>query len=173
MPASEEQSAIAAKKHGIIMKYWVFSGWSPRKISEEFSRDETLKEQFPDGVSLDSVIQHVKRIRIELEALVDEDAIEKYTSEFVRKQYQFDQQLEDISKLQNGLDKEDIKDKELWLKCENSKTSILDKQIKMMSDIELVLMVKQMNAKRRKELKTLKLDKSKMLETRIVEEKEE
>jgi hypothetical protein len=34
-------------------------------------------------------------------------------------------------------------------------------------------MVKQMNAKRRKELKTLKLDKSKMLETRIVEEKED
>ncbi|MFB5617555.1 MAG: hypothetical protein ACE5Q4_02695 [Nitrosopumilus sp.] len=167
MPASPEQSEIAAKKHAIIMKYWAFSGWSAKKISEEFSRDEDLKREFPEGVSVDSVIQHIRRIRIELEAVVDEDALEKYTSEFIRKQYQYDQQLEDITTLQNGLDKEDIKDKELWLKCENAKTNILDKQIKMMSDIELVLMVKQMNAKRRKEMKTLKKQDVKELATRV------
>ncbi len=37
----------------------------------------------------------------------------------------------------------------------------------MMSDIELVLMVKQMNAKRRKEMKTLKKQDVKELATRV------
>ncbi len=151
------------------MKYWAFSGWSANKISQEFSRDDTLKEEFPDGVSVPSVIQHIKKVRIELEQLVDEDALEKYTSEFIRKQFQYDNQIEVMQTMQNTIDTSDAKGQELWLKFESQKTVILDKQIKMMSDIELVLMIKQMNAKRRKELKTLKIDDTKRLESRVID----
>lgn len=168
MPSSPEQSDVAAKKHAYIMKYWAFSGWSARKISEEFSRDETLSKEFPDGVSIESVIQHIRKIRIELETLVDEDALEKYTSEFIRKQFQYDEQIDNMDKMQNSIEVDDGKGKELWLKFEAQKTVILDKQIKMMSDIELVLMIKQMNAKRRRELKTLKNVPEKALENRVV-----
>lgn len=156
MGASQEQSDIAAKKHAIIMKYWAFSGWSAKKISEEFDRDVELHKEF-GSVSIPSVEEHIRRIRLEFETCVDEDALEKYTSEFVRKQHQYDNQLEAIEKMQNTIDIGDTKGQELWLKFEAQRTAILDKQIKMMSDIELVLMIKQMNAKRRKEIKTLKV----------------
>lgn len=156
MGASKEQSDLATKKHAIITKYWAFSGWSAKKISEEFDRDEELHKEF-GSVSIPSVEEHIRRIRIEFETYVDEDALEKYTSEFVRKQHQYDNQLDLIEKMQNTIDVDDVKGQELWLKFESQKTAILDKQIKMMSDIELVLMIKQMNARRRKELKTLKV----------------
>jgi len=168
MVASEAQVDLAVKKHAIIMKYWAFSGWSALKISHEFSRDEELKKMFPEGVSVSSVTKHIKKIRIELESMVDEDALEKYTSEFIRKQYQYDRQIEAIEEMQNTIDVDDSKGKELWLKFESQKSFILDKQIKMMSDIELVLMVKQLNAKRRREIKTLNVsDTEKRLENRI------
>jgi len=163
MGASQEQSDLAARKHSIIMKYWAFSGWSAKKISEEFDRDVELHKEF-GSVSIPSVEEHIRRIRLEFETAVDEDALEKYTSEFVRKQHQYDNQLEALENMQRAIDTDDLKGKELWLKFESQRTAILDKQIKMMSDVELVLMVKQMNAKRRKEIKTLKVvDEDKLL----------
>ena len=167
MGASEEQSELAARKHAVIMKYWAFSGWSAKKISEEFDRDVELHKEF-GSVSVASVEQHIRKIRIEFEACVEEDALEKYTSEFVRKQHQYDNQLEALEKMENSIDTDDLKGKELWLKFESQRTAILDKQIKMMSDIELVLMVKQMNAKRRKEMKTLKVVDEDRLSKRVV-----
>lgn len=169
MVASKEQSERASKIHALITKYWAFTGWSAQKISDEFTRDELLHKEF-GSVSVSSVLDHIKKIRIEFETLVDEDVLEKYTSEFVRKQFQYDHQIEEIMKMSNTIDVEDLKGKELWLKFEAMKSQILDKQIKMMTDIELVLMTKQMNAKRRGEIKTLKVVPSKALESRVVED---
>ena len=88
MGASVEQSERAAKIHGLITKYWAFTGWSAEKIAQEFDRDEALHKEF-GSVSVSSVLVHIKKIRIEFETLVDEDVLEKYTSEFVRKQFQY------------------------------------------------------------------------------------
>lgn len=153
MPRNKEDSEAI---HQMILKYWAFSGWSAKRISQEFSNDPELKTKFGE-ISVSGVQAHIVRCRRELESLLDEDALEKFTGEFVRKQNIFDQEVEDIDNAQKYLDQEDPKQLETWLKLQRAKHEIHVDSIRMMQDIQLVLNVKKMVGARRKgELRILK-----------------
>lgn len=153
MPRTTEQSEAI---HQMILKFWAFSGWSAKRISAEFSNDPDLKNKFGE-ISVSGVQEHIVRCRRELEALLDEDALEKFTGEFVRKQHIFDQEVEDIDKAMSKLDQEDPKQLETWLKCQRAKHEIHMDSIRMMQDIQLVLNVKKIvGARRKATIKTFK-----------------
>lgn len=153
MPRTREQSDAI---HQLILKFWAFSGWSAKRISAEFTNDPELKAKYGE-ISVSGVQEHIVKCRRELESLLDEDALEKFTGEFVRKQHIFDQEVEDIDNAQKHLDQEDPKQLDIWLKMERAKHEIHVDSIKMMQDIQLVLNVKKIVGARRKgQLQVLK-----------------
>lgn len=141
----------------IVAKYWAFGGFSIRKITDEFNKQEDYVKKY-GTVSVSSVQGYVKEIRREFESFLDEDAIEKYTGEFVRKQFQVDEQIEKLRKVQELIDVNtgDEKQRELYLKFEREMHNMTMNQVKMMSDIELVLSVKKFAKKRRLQTETIK-----------------
>ena len=157
MPRTREQSDAI---HQLITKYWAFSGWSAKRISVEFSNDPELKSKYGE-ISVSGVQEHIVKCRREFESLLDEDSLEKFTGEFVRKQHIFDQEVEDIDNVMKKLDQEDPKQIEIWLKCERAKHEIHMDSIRMMQDIQLVLNVKKIvGSQRKKTMKLLKVHQS-------------
>ena len=157
MPRTREQSDAI---HQLITKYWAFSGWSAKRISAEFSNDPELKSKYGE-ISVSGVQEHIVKCRREFESLLDEDSLEKFTGEFVRKQHIFDQEVEDIDNAMKKLDQEDPKQLEIWLKCERAKHEIHMDSIRMMQDIQLVLNVKKIvGSQRKKTMKFLKVHQS-------------
>jgi len=140
----------------IIRTMWLFQGYSIRRIADEFNNNKEYVKEF-GTVSVSSVGQYVKAAKKEAESWIDEDALEKYTAEFVRKQHTIDEEIEKLRKLQEMCDLSDPKDKELYLKISNAMHQMSMNQIKMMSDIELVIQVKKFNKERRIKNETIKL----------------
>ena len=180
MPEKVRSHEDLASLKEIVRNFWVFSGYSQRKIAEEFNKNEDYVKKY-GTISQSSVAQYVKEARRDLENWLDEDALEKYTGEFVRKQFIMEEQIEKLRKAQGYIDFEqgEAKDKELYLKFEMAIHEIHKDQIKMMSEIELVLQIKRLAKDRRVKTETLNLidDADKILETKkkrgyILESKE-
>lgn len=169
MPEKVRSHEDLASLKEIIRNFWVFSGYSQRKIMEEFNKNEDYVKKY-GTVSQSSIAQYVKEARRDLENWLDEDALEKYTGEFVRKQYIMEEQIEKLRKAQGFIDFEqgESKDKELYLKFEMAIHEIHKDQIKMMSEIELVLQIKRLAKDRRTKTETLVLinDADKIIDTK-------
>ena len=106
-------------------------------------------------VSDSSVSHYVKEFRRDAEKWYDEDAVEKYAAEFVRKQHTIDEQVDRIDEVQRLIDVTDAKEREMFLKFEMAKHTLHQDQIKMMSEIELVLHIKRLNKERRLKNETI------------------
>ncbi len=150
--ARKDGELVAIKS--IIRNMWVFEGYSIRKIESEFNAN--YSDQY-GTVSFNSVAIYVREIRRELENWLDEDALEKYTGEFVRQQHIIDNSIENLRKVQKLIEMEDPKGQELYLKFENAIHNMTNDKIKMMSEIELVLRIKKLNKEQRKKNETLTL----------------
>lgn len=135
---------------------WLFQGYSIRKIADEFNSNPEYVKKF-DTIAVSSVAQWVREFRRDAERWLDEDALEKYTAEFVRKQHTIDEQIDKLQKAQKLLDQSDPKQLDLFLKFETAIHQMHMNQIKMMSEIELVLAVKKYNKERRLKNDTIKM----------------
>jgi hypothetical protein len=139
----------------ILRVMWIFQGFSVRKMSREFNNNKDYVAKY-GTVSVSSVTGYVKEFRRDAEKWYDEDAVEKYAAEFVRKQHTIDEQVDRIDEVQRLIDVTDPKERELFLKFEMAKHTLHQDQIKMMSEIELVLHVKRLNKDRRIQNDTIK-----------------
>lgn len=135
---------------------WLFQGYSIRKIADEFNSNPEYVKKF-DTITASSVAVWVREFRRDAERWLDEDALEKYTAEFVRKQHTIDEQIDKLQKTQKLLDQSDPKQLDLFLKFETAIHQMHMNQIKMMSEIELVLAVKKYNKERRLKNETIKM----------------
>lgn len=132
----------------ILRIMWIFQGFSVRKMSRVFNDNSDYVAKY-GTVSVSSVTSYVKEFRRDAEKWYDEDAVEKYAAEFVRKQHTIDEQVDRIDDVQRLIDTSDPKERELFLKFEMAKHTLHQDQIKMMSEIELVLHIKRLNKERR------------------------
>jgi hypothetical protein len=132
----------------ILRIMWIFQGFSIRKMSRVFNDNPEYVAKY-GTVSVSSVGSYVREFRRDAEKWYDEDAVEKYAAEFVRKQHTIDEQVDRIDAVQNLIDTSDPKERELFLKFEMAKHTLHQDQIKMMSEIELVLHIKRLNKERR------------------------
>ena len=156
MPEKVRSKQQLKEIKSIVASFWMV-GHSNRRIAEDFNKSKEWVDKY-DTISVSSVGDYVREIRRDFEKYLDEDVIEKYTGEFVRKQFTIDEEIEKLRKLQELIDVDsgDVKDKELYLKIEREIHAMTMNQIKMMSDIELVLQVKNFAKKRRLQTDTLK-----------------
>lgn len=140
----------------VLRTMWLFQGYSIRKMSEEFNNTKEYVEKY-GTVSTASCAIYIREFRRDAEKWLDEDALEKYTAEFVRKQHTIDEEIDKLLKVQLLLDTSDPKQQELYLKFETAIHSMHMNQIKMMSEIELVLSIKKYNKERRLKNETIKV----------------
>jgi hypothetical protein len=138
----------------ILRIMWIFQGFSVRKMSRVFNDNPEYVQKY-GTVSVSSVTSYVKEFRRDAEKWYDEDAVEKYAAEFVRKQHTIDEQVDRIDDVQRLIDTSDPKERELFLKFEMAKHTLHQDQIKMMSEIELVLHIKRLNKDRRLKNETI------------------
>jgi len=156
MPKKVRSKADLIQLKNIIRSMWTFEGYSVRKIAKEFNSNDEYVRKYKK-VSISSVQVWVVEIRKELENWVDEDALEKYTGEFVRQQHIIDTQIENLRDVQKLIDITDSKERELFLRFEESIHRMTMDKTKMMSEIELVLRIKKLNKDRRLKEETLVL----------------
>ena len=140
----------------IVREMWVFQGYSIRKIESEFNANPDWVSKY-GTVSFASVAIYVREARRELENWLDEEFLEKYTGEFVRKRFIMEEQIEKLREAQKYIDFKsgETKDKELYLKFEMAIHNIGMDQMRMMTDIELVLNIKKLNKEKRLKNETL------------------
>jgi len=138
----------------VLRTMWLLQGFSIRRMVREFNGNREYVNKY-GTVSISAVTGYVKKFRRDAENWLDEDALEKYTGEFVRKQHTIDEQIDKLLSAQKLLDQSDPKQLELFLKFENSIHQMHMNQIKMMSEIELVLTIKKYNKERRIKNETL------------------
>lgn len=132
----------------ILRIMWIFQGFSIRKMTQVFNDNPEYVAKY-GTVSISSVGSYIREFRRDAEKWYDEDAVEKYAAEFVRKQHTIDEQVDRIDEVQRLIDTTDPKERELFLKFEMAKHTLHQDQIKMMSEIELVLHIKRLNKERR------------------------
>jgi hypothetical protein len=133
---------------------WIFQGFSIRKMTRVFNDNPEYVAKY-GTVSAPSVGNYIREFRRDAEKWYDEDAVEKYAAEFVRKQHTIDEQVDRIDDVQKLIDTTDPKERELFLKFEMAKHTLHQDQIKMMSEIELVLHIKRLNKERRLKNETI------------------
>lgn len=138
----------------ILRIMWIFQGFSIRKMTRVFNDNPEYVAKY-GTVSVSSVGSYVREFRRDAEKWYDEDAVEKYAAEFVRKQHTIDEQVDRLDEVQRLIDTTDPKERELFLKFEMAKHTLHQDQIKMMSEIELVLHIKRLNKERRLKNETL------------------
>jgi len=138
----------------VLRIMWIFQGFSIRKMAREFNNNPDYVTKY-GTVSDSSVSHYVKEFRRDAEKWYDEDAVEKYAAEFVRKQHTIDEQVDRIDEVQKLIDVTDAKEREMFLKFEMAKHTLHQDQIKMMSEIELVLHIKRLNKERRLKNETI------------------
>lgn len=138
----------------ILRTMWLYQGFSIRKMSQAFNANPEYVAKF-GTVSVSSCTVYIKEFRRDAEEWYDEDAVEKYAAEFVRKQHTMDEQIDRLDEVQKLIDVLEPKERELFLKFEMAKHVIHQDQIKMMSEIELVLHIKKINKERRVRNETL------------------
>jgi len=148
------ENKLREEMKNVLRTMWLFQGYSIRKMASEFNGNEEYVKKY-GTVSVSSMGDYVKEFRRDAEKWIDEDALEKYTAEFVRKQHTIDEEIDKLLVAQSMLDTSDIKENELYLKFENAIHAMHMNQIKMMSEIELVLSVKKYNKERRLKNETI------------------
>ena len=143
----EESNDIKNK----IRDLYIFFHKSVRSITSELNSDQEFKRKY-GTISVAGVQYHIKKIKEEYEHYIGEDAIDKYTAEFVRLQNSMDKELEDVDEMIVKTEDEDVKIKLMRLRHEIR----LDK-MKMLQDIELPMAVKKLKLERKKKYDTLKV----------------
>ena len=133
-----------------IRDLYIFFHESPSSIQRELSSDEEFIRKY-GSITIPGVNYHIQKIKSEYEMYIGEDAIDKYTAEFVRLQNSFDAELDDVDEMIKKTEDEDVRIKLMRLRHEIR----LDK-MKMLQDIELPLAVKKLKLERKKKLDTIK-----------------
>ncbi len=146
MARNEDDSKAIRDK---IRDLYIFFHKSASAIERELNGDSNFVRRF-GNITIPGVNYHIQKIKSEYERFIGEDAIDKYTAEFVRLQNSFDQELEDVDEMIRRTDSEDVRIKLMRLRHEIR----LDK-MKMLQDIELPLAVKKLKLERNKKLKKL------------------
>jgi len=146
MARNEDDSKAIRDK---IRDLYIFFHKSASAIERELNGDSNFVRRY-GNITIPGVNYHIQKIKGEYERFIGEDAIDKYTAEFVRLQNSFDQELEDVDEMIRRTDSEDVRIKLMRLRHEIR----LDK-MKMLQDIELPLAVKKLKLERNKKLKKL------------------
>ena len=133
-----------------IRDLYIFFHKSPSSIQRELSSDEEFIRKY-GSITIPGVNYHIQKIKSEYEMYIGEDAIDKYTAEFVILQNSFDAELDDLDEMIKKTEDEDVRIKLMRLRHEIR----LDK-MKMLQDIELPLAVKKLKLERKKKLDTIK-----------------
>lgn len=148
MPRNKEKSLAIRNR---IRDLYIFFHKSISAIEQDLNGDEQFVRRY-GRISVPGVNYHIQKIKAEYEQYVGEDAIDKYTAEFVRLQNSFDKELEDVDKMIQATDEDDTKIKLMRLRHEIR----LDK-MKMLQDIELPLAVKKLKHERKRKLSAIKM----------------
>lgn len=142
----------AAYKHDRIRALYIRSHGTIDDIVTTLNNDPEFK-RLCGNISYGSVQQHLAKIKREFEYSISDDAIEKYTAEYVRKMEFMDQEISDIT---NMLKNPNIKD-DHKLKLMRFRHDVVKDEIEMLTNRELPLSIKKMNLERRQKLDKLKV----------------
>lgn len=145
--SKEVQEELKSK----IRDLYIFFHKSARTIEAEVNEDPDFVKRF-GKVPASTVQRYINKIKAEYEHYIGEDAIDKYTAEFVRLQNSMDQELDDIDNMIKETDNKELKIRLMRLRHEIR----LDK-MRMLQDIELPLAVKKLKLERSKKLNTIKM----------------
>jgi hypothetical protein len=140
----------SAEIRNVIRDKYIFFHMSATAIEKDLNRDQVFTRKY-GTITVPGVHYHIQKIKSEYEKYIGEDAIDKYTAEFVRLQNSFDKELEDVDEMIKRSDTDDVIIKLMRLRHEIR----LDK-MKMLQDIELPLAVKKLKIERNKKYDTLK-----------------
>ena len=89
MARNEDDSKAIRDK---IRDLYIFFHKSASAIERELNGDSNFVRRF-GNITIPGVNYHIQKIKSEYERFIGEDAIDKYTAEFVRLQNSFDQEL--------------------------------------------------------------------------------
>ena len=140
----------SADIRNVIRDKYIFFHMSATAIEKELNSDQDFTRKY-GTITVPGVHYHIQKIKSEYEKYIGEDAIDKYTAEFVRLQNSFDKELEDVDEMIKRTEDDDVIIKLMRLRHEIR----LDK-MKMLQDIELPLAVKKLKIERSKKYDTLK-----------------
>jgi hypothetical protein len=132
--------------HKFIFAEYIWQGRGQASIVRKIQEDPTLMQRFGGDVDPATVSYHVKQITEELENSIDFDAMDKFVGEFLRYQQTIDNEISDIDKVIELIDKE--KKPDVWLAFKRFKKDLLDSRIKALADHELPLAVKKFKKER-------------------------
>lgn len=142
---------LSKQLHQEIWNLWVYKGMNARMIAQHINSTSELMSKF-GKVTPDGIHYHIKQIREELDNTVNEDALDIYVAEFIRKREQMEGEYEDVQKLIDEETVKDDKDKDLILRLFRFRHEVSVDQLKMLQDVELPLAVKKMKIERNKNL---------------------
>lgn len=142
----------AAYKHDRIRALYIRSHGTIDDIVNTLNKDPEFI-RLCGKISYASVQQHLSKIKREFEYSISDDAIEKYTAEYVRKMEFMDQEISDIT---NMLKNPNIKD-DHRLKLMRFRHDVVKDEIEMLTNRELPLSIKKINNDRRAKLDKLKV----------------
>ena len=134
-----------------VRDLYIFFHKSASAIQKELNTNQEFISKY-GTITVPGVNYHIQKIKSEYEKYIGEDAIDKYTAEFVRLQNSFDAELDDVDEMIKATEEDDIKIKLMRLRHEIR----LDK-MKMLQDIELPLAVKKLKLERKKKYDTLEV----------------
>ena len=149
MPVRDQKESDQIRNK--IRDLYIFFHKSASAIEKELNASKEFVSRY-GSITIPGVDYHIQKIKAEYEKYIGEDAIDKYTAEFVRLQNSFDAELDDVDEMIKKTDDEDIKIKLMRLRHEIR----LDK-MKMLQDIELPLAVKKLKLERNRKYDTLQV----------------
>lgn len=138
-------------KRNKIRYLYVYQHLSYKDIAEHLNQDPEFKRKC-GSIAIPTVAYWVKKIRAEMESLIDGDAMEIFNAEFMRSVEFIDGEISDITKI---LDTQDLKPEER-LKYINMRHRMEIDKMTLLSDRALPLSVKKWKADRKRYTKTLK-----------------
>jgi len=148
MPRSEKKSQEVRER---IRSLYIYQGLSERGVVDTLNPDAAFVRMY-GKISLAGVHYHVVKIRADFERLVGIDAIDRYVADFIRLQQTMDGEVDQLNKMLEGAD-----DEELKLKIMRMRHDVYIDKMKMLQDVELPLQVKKLKSERRNKLEKLKL----------------
>ena len=149
MPLRDQQKSDEIRSK--VRDLYIFFHKSASAIEKELNSTQEFTSKY-GTITVPGVNYHIQKIKSEYEKYIGEDAIDKYTAEFVRLQNSFDAELDDVDEVIKATEEEDIKIKLIRLRHEIR----LDK-MKMLQDIELPLAVKKLKLERKKKYDSVTL----------------
>lgn len=141
----------AAYKHDRIRALYIRQHGTIDDIVTTLNQDPEFK-RICGSISYASVQQHLAKIKREFEYSISDDAIEKYTAEYVRKMEFMDQEISNITEM---LKNPNLKD-DHRLKLMRFRHDVVKDEIEMLTNRELPLSIKKMNLEKQKQLQRLK-----------------